>query len=197
MQEYYGILRKKYRLPVRQFVIYLGQKPSRMQTQLAPEEVFTGFALQSLLEYSHQNLLSSQIPEEIILAILSDFGEKQPEAVLQDILGKLKEISGQEITLRKYVRQLSLLARLRNLTIETQKQINEMGLTYNVAEDFLYQQGVEKGWEKGLEKGLEVARKEMVIRMLQDNSLSPEKIAKLAAVEVAFVQQIAEELKNQ
>ncbi len=33
MQEYYGILRKKYGLSVRQFVIYLGRKPSKMQTR--------------------------------------------------------------------------------------------------------------------------------------------------------------------
>lgn len=39
MQEYYGILRKKYLLPVKQFVIYLGQKPSLMQHSLSPEEV--------------------------------------------------------------------------------------------------------------------------------------------------------------
>jgi hypothetical protein len=48
--------------------------------------------------------------------------------VLQDILEKLKQVSGQEITLRKYIRQLSLLARLRNLTKETQNQINESGM---------------------------------------------------------------------
>ncbi len=53
MQEYYGLLRRKYRLPVRQFVIYLGQKASVMQTQLGPEEVFTGFTLRSLRDYDY------------------------------------------------------------------------------------------------------------------------------------------------
>jgi hypothetical protein len=76
MQEYYGLLRRKYRLPVRQFVIYLGQKASAMQTQLAPEEVFTGFTLQSLRDYDYQSLLASDVPEEIILAVLSNFRKK-------------------------------------------------------------------------------------------------------------------------
>jgi len=76
MQEYYGLLRRKYGLPVKQFVVYLGRKPSRMQTRLAPDEVFEGFALTSLREYSHERLLKSDVPEEIILAILSDFGAK-------------------------------------------------------------------------------------------------------------------------
>lgn len=185
MQEYYGILRKKHRLPVRQFVIYLGQKASRMQTRLAPEEVFEGFTLQSLREYSHRSLVSSEIPEEIILAILSDFEDRKPVEVLQDILEKLKQVSGQEISLRKYVRQLSLLARLRNLTKETQKQINEMGITYNVTEDFLYQQGVEKG------------KKEIIIRMLRDKALSTEKIAELTEVKLEYVKQLMKELKRE
>ncbi len=116
MQEYYGLLRRKYALSIRQFVIYLGQKPSRMQTTLAPEEIFAGFTLRSLREYSHQSLLASDVPEEIILTILSDFEGKRPVEVLKKILSKLKEINGEEIVLRKYIRQLSVLARLRTLS---------------------------------------------------------------------------------
>src|SRR3712207_4997808 len=155
MQEYYGLLRRKYRLPVKQFVIYLGQKPSKMPTQLAPEEVFTGFALQSLRDYAANSLLASDVPEEIILAVLSDFGGKAPGEVLKGILGKLKEKAREEITLRKYIRQLSVLARLRNLTKETQKQVTDMGLLYDITKDDLYQEGLTKGREEGIEKGRE------------------------------------------
>lgn len=190
MQEYHGILRKKYRLPIRQFVVYLGQKPSRMTTKLAPEEVFAGFTLKSLRDYSYQHLLTSQVPEEVILAILSDFDGQQPAEVLRDLLNKLRAISGEEITLRKYLRQLSVLARLRNLTQETHKQIQDMGLTYNVTEDFLYQQGIEKGIEKGIEQG----KREIIVRMLKDNASSIEKIADIAGVTVAHVRQVAKEL---
>lgn len=200
MQEYHGLLRKKFGLPVRQFVIYLGQKTSKMQTKLATEEVFTGFNLKSLRDYSSQNLLSSQIPEEIILTILSDFEGKKPTEVLKSILGKLKEISGEEIALRKYIRQLSVLARLRNLTKETHKQIQDMGLIYNITEDYLYREGLEKGIEKGreegMERGVEKEKKEMVIRMLTDKTLSMEKIAQLADVTIDYVRKVAKESKK-
>lgn len=129
MQEYYGLLRRKYRLPVRQFVIFLGQKASRMQTRLAPDEIFEGFTLKSLRDYSYQTLLASQVPEEIILAVL---GDQKPEEVLRSIIKKLQEISGEEITLKRYIRQLSVLARLRNLSKETKRQIQQMALTYNI-----------------------------------------------------------------
>ncbi len=188
MQEYYGLLRRKYQLPVKQFVIYLGQKPSKMQTQLAPEEVFTGFTLQSLRDYDYLTLLSSDVPEEIILAVLSNFKGKKPAEVLKGILGKLKEKAGEEITLRKYIRQLSILARLRNLTKETQKQVTDMGLLYDITKDYLYQEGLEKGQQ-------EMQRK-MIVTMLEDKTLSPEKIAEFAHVPLEYVQQVAEELKK-
>ncbi len=184
MQEYYGLLRRKHGLPIKQFVIYLGKQPSEMQTQLVPQEVFTGFSLKSLRDYSCESLLDSQIPEEIILAILSDFNKQNPTETIRRILDKLQGIAADEITLRKYIRQLTILARLRNLTKETQKQIQDMGLTYNVMEDYLYQEG-----QKTKEK-------DIVIKMLKDKTLSIEKIADLIGVTVDDVKQIEKELKK-
>ncbi len=186
MQEYYGLLRRKYRLPVKQFVIYLGQKASKMQTQLTPEEVFTGFTLQSLRDYDYQSLLASDVPEEIILAVLSNFRGKKPAEVLRGILGKLKNISGEEITLRKYLRQLAVLARLRNLTEETQKQVTDMGLLYDITEDYLYQQGQQEMQEKTID----------IIQLLQEGTMSTEKIAELTGVSITYVQRMAEKLKR-
>ena len=188
VQEYYGLLRRKYQLPVKQFVIYLGQKVSKMRTGLAPEEVFTGFTLKSLREYSYRDLLASDVPEEIILAILSNFENQEPIEVLKKILSKLKKINGEEITLRKYVRQLSVLARLRNLTQQTQQQIQDMGLTYNITEDFLYQQGEERGQQ--------AREKKLIIKMLKDKTLSVEMIAELAEVTTEQIEQVARELKS-
>jgi hypothetical protein len=192
MQEYYGILRKKYKLPVKQFVVYLGQRASSMQTRLAPEEVFTGFTLKSLREYDHQSLLSSDVPEEIILAILTDFEGNKAEDVLKSILLKLQAVSEQEITLRKYIRQLAMLARLRNLVQETQNQVKNMGLTYNITEDPLYQEGLLKGEEKGQK----VREKSLITEMLRDGTLTVEKIASLAKVPVDYVKQVAGELNQ-
>jgi hypothetical protein len=179
-----SILRKKYGLSIKQFVIYLGQKASKMQTQLSPEEIFTGFTLKSLHTYSYQHLLASDIPEEIILTILSDFESKKPVEVIRAILAKLKEISQEEIILRKYIRQLAMLARLRNLGKETQRQITDMGLTYNITEDYLYQEGQK------------IKEKELIIEMLKDGTLTIEKIASLAKVLVEYVKQVAKEIKK-
>ena len=185
MQEYYGLLRRKYRLPVRQFVIYLGRKPSRMQTMLPAEDIFTGFGLTSLHEQPYATLLSSGIPEEVILAVLADFEGRDPEDVLQAIIGKLCEISGQEITLRKYIRQLSVLARLRNLSQQTKNQIAKMAFTYDITQDAFYVEG------------LQSKERQFIVRMLRDKTLTVEKIAAIAEVPVDYVHQLQQEMDKQ
>ncbi len=60
-----------------------------------------------------------------------------------------------------------------------------MGLTYNIEQDYLYQQGVEKG------------KKELISEMLKDGTLTGDKIASLAKVSVEYVKQVAKELKEQ
>ncbi|MBD0257546.1 MAG: hypothetical protein ICV83_17665, partial [Cytophagales bacterium] len=140
----------------------------------------------------YESLLDSQIPEEIILAILSDFNKHKPVEVIRQILSKLKGIGVDEITLRRYIRQLSILARLRNLTKETHKQIQNMGLTYNITEDYLYQEGITRGREEGREE----EKRGLIIEMLNDGTLTIEKIAALAKVSVEHVKQIEKELKK-
>jgi predicted transposase/invertase (TIGR01784 family) len=200
MQEYYSLLRRKHGLPVKQFVIYLGRKASRMTTQLPPGEVFTGFALKSLKDYSYESLVESQVPEEIILAVLADFRKHKPAEVIRKILERLTAIGQEEILLRKYVRQLSVLARLRNLTRETHKQVQDMGLLYDITKDYLYQEGLEKGKQEGLEKGkqegLEKGKHEVVVNMLRKGTLSPEQIAEFTGVVLEEVKKIAKELKK-
>ena len=184
MQEYYGLLRRKHQLPVRQFVIYLGKRTSRMQTQLPPGEVFTGFTLKSLKDYSFESLLDSQVPEEIILAVLADFNKRKPAEVIKRILERLQEVGQEEIALRKYVRQLSILARLRNLTRETHKQVQDMGLLYDITKDYLYQEGLVKG------------KHEVVVNMLKKGTVPPEQIAEFTGVALEEVKQIAKELSK-
>ena len=81
-----------------------------------------------------------------------------------------------------------MLARLRNLTKETQKQIKDMGLTYNITKDYLYQEGMTKGREE--------EKRGLITDMLKDGTLTIEKIAGLANVPVEYVKQIAIELKK-
>jgi hypothetical protein len=144
--EYHGISLRRKKMPIRHVVIYLGLAPPTMMTRLPEEHVFTGFELVSIHhDFTADEFLSSQVPETIILAVLAYYDPEQTEAVLRLILRNLKRICKDENELSKYLSQLIVLSRLRNLQELTVKTVNDMPITFDIETDYLYRQGLEKG----------------------------------------------------
>ena len=207
MQEYFAILQKKYQLPVRQFVIYVGEKLPQMRTELSRNEVFTGFELMNLKEIHYTQLLDSNIPEEVILAILGDFNNQTSEKVLRQIIVKLQKLSNAPITLNKYLRQLFVFARLRNLTEVTQKQLNTMAFTYDIEKDAFFKRGKEKGREEGrlegrlegmqegklegIQEGLQKGKESTAINLLKLGKFTYEEIAQITDLTLEQIEVIA------
>ncbi|WP_299454471.1 hypothetical protein [uncultured Microscilla sp.] len=187
MQLYFAILQQKYKLPVRQFVIYVGSKPPKMRTRLKPEEIFTGFELLDLRQVSYTQWLESEIPEEVLLAVLGDFRQTDALQVLKQIISKLIKLIDDPGTLQKYIRQLAILARLRNLTIETEQTLEYMGLTYDIEKDAFYQKGVKKGKQE--------EKLELTIGLLKSGKMTLQEIAYLTKITVEEVQKIADQIK--
>jgi len=186
MQEYFAILQKKYKLPIKQFVIYLGKTEPSMLSQLPEEEIFKGFELKNLYQMDYEKILDSDIPEEIILAILCDFKEENANEVLVKIIGRLRELSRDEITLKKYIRQILVLSRLRDLTTLTTKQLKNMAIIYDVEKDVLYKKGEELGLKKGEELGLKKGE-ELGLKKGEELGL---KKTKIQGVQKALAQKI-------
>ena len=82
---------------------------------------------------------------QIVLAILADFKDRQPEAILRLIMQRLSDVSASKKELQKYFNQLNVLSRLRNLNQKTIKIIREMPIYIDVEKDQLYNKGIEKG----------------------------------------------------
>jgi hypothetical protein len=77
------------------------------------------FELQSLgiCRYQGKWFLNSANPEEIILAVLGDFGNEKPETALTQIIKRLEETKTDQTTLQKHFRQLRILVKLRKLDL--------------------------------------------------------------------------------
>ncbi|HAA13097.1 MAG TPA: hypothetical protein DCE41_15960 [Cytophagales bacterium] len=201
MAEYAGLLLRKYRLPLKQHVVYLGQRPPTMITQLPKEMWITGFDLHNIKNFPAADSLSSDVPEEIILAILMDFPPEETEGVISSILTKLQSLTHDEATLKRYVQQLMVLSRLRKLDTTTEKKVEAMPITYDVETDYLYNKGktagkeegeaigMEKGEAIGIEKGLKLAVK----MALQNTNLTDQQIAQQLGVTKEFVKKVSEE----
>ena len=189
MQEYHALLQQRYRLPVRQFVLFLGQQPSRMLTQLKPEERYKGFNLLPIGSLPSDELLDSDIPEEIILALLSDFGPETPDTVIQRILQRLQQLSPDPLVLERYVHQLRVLARLRNLSTPLKTKLEAMDITFDIKKDAFYQEGRQEGRQEGeYQRALKSARMGLL------EGLSIEQAARINELPLETVRQIALEL---
>ncbi|EAY28438.1 RpnC/YadD family protein [Microscilla marina] len=215
MQLYFAILQQKYKLSIRQFVIYVGNKPPKMRTRLNPEEIFTGFELLDLSQIKYKQWLASNIPEEILLAVLGDFQQADALQVLKQIISRLLVLIKDPGTLQKYIRQLAILARLRNLTIETEQTLDDMALTYDIEKDAFYLKGVKKGKEEGKEEGIKKGKEEgvkegikkgreegkqeektaLILGLLKSGKMTLQEIASLTKVTVAEVQKMADQIK--
>jgi beta-xylosidase len=62
MREYHAILTKKYKITMKQIVLYLGETPSKMPTRLEEKDIFKGFDLLSLHNIDYKNFVNSEIP---------------------------------------------------------------------------------------------------------------------------------------
>ncbi len=153
--EYHGIalnLRKK---EIKHIVIYLGTKTPTMLTQLPENQIYRGFDLVNIHAFNHKELLQSQVPDVIILAVLADYPHEKAESILRLILRQLKAVCTNRSELSKYIKQLIVLSRLRKIEDLTIKITEDMPITYDIEADYLYKKGIEKGIEKEGKKRIE------------------------------------------
>ena len=77
---------RKFKLPIRQFVVFLGNNKSRMTTKIDFPILKFEFPNISLADVDYCLFLNSTKPEEIILSILADFKDISTDTVLKQII---------------------------------------------------------------------------------------------------------------
>jgi len=192
MAEYKAIMQRKFKVPVKQFVIYLGTKKPKMETELSEEEIIKGFQLTNIHERNADKILQSEIPEEVMLAILGEYKKVDAEKIISKIIQRLQQLTSGQIVLQRYLQQLLVLSRLRKLEVQTKEKVKTMPITYDINTDGLYKVGKREGKREGKIEG----KKETIIEMLKEPAMSEEMIAKFTRTSVAFVRKVKEEIKR-
>lgn len=141
---YAGLIYKIYRLPIRQIVFYIGNEPINMPSKLSMPTFEYNFQLIDLQAISYKEFISSKIPEEVLLAILCNFGEVQAELVVEEIFIKLRTLQEINLNFQRSVRQLDMLSLLRGLQPLILKQEQKMALTLDIKQDLRFQQGAKE-----------------------------------------------------
>ncbi len=150
----------RYKLPVRQYVFYIGSRPARMRRELEQEDLSFRFHVRNVVDVPYGDFLETDKPEEVVLAILGNWGSDSTTVAIRRILSMLKAMVGSQLTLGRFFRQLEVLSKLRNVQDVVIKQIEAMAIVYDLETDIRYLQGKQKGAEEATASALILGLKE-------------------------------------
>jgi len=153
LQEYHGILSRKYQLPIRHFVFYFGDAVVQPRTTLEENLVFKQYQQLHFKQLDYRQFVAADSGYEILLGLLADFGRQSPEGVIREILDRLASLDNTEHQLKIWHQQLIVLAKLRNLEDKTIEILNNMPITIDLKGSFGYNEGLADGISKGKELG--------------------------------------------
>ena len=187
MAKYKFLLSDKYKLEIRQFVIFLGPSPSTMNTELPPMMQYSGFEILNLCQIDFSAFKDTTSPEALVLSILSNFPADESDTVIKDIVTRLLDICDNPQQFQKAIHQLTLLSQLRKLDSLIKENTVDMPITIDYRENIMYKDGLEQGLEQGLALGLEKGRQN-ILRMWRTGRFSMSELAEILEMEVAELQ---------
>lgn len=157
MAEYSVMLQRKHRIPVHQYVVYIGKGKATMITDIATKNFRFRYNLAALSSIDHKLFLKSDKIEEKMLAVLGNPGKQQPKLLLKQILLDIKNGAHDELTEDRYIRQLHIFVQLRNLEQALKEVMALTGRIFKIEKDPFYIEGRELERAKALEEKKAIA----------------------------------------
>jgi len=154
MLSYYLDISLKYiNTPIYQYVIYIGKATGKMQSQLKQDQLNYQYCLLDIRDIKCETLMNQGTADALVLAILCDFGGKEPQNVINSIVQRLSNHCGDnESDYRRYLMMLEILADNRGFK-EHIKEAEAMITQVQLENLPSYEIGLEKGVVQGLERG--------------------------------------------
>ena len=216
MAEYRIMLLRKYRLLVKQYVLFIGKGNATMQDRIIEEGFVYDYRLIALSQVDYKLFLQSKEPEEKLLSILANFGNEKEEQVLAAIIGQIRSAAGSDLMVGKYFNQLRVLAQLRNLPFKIEDMLDSISTFFKPEKDPVFKLGKEQGIELGKEQGIELGKEQgielgkeqgieqgeakkgfvVVANLIEKLGLNDEQAADIAKVTFQFVKEVRESLKK-
>ncbi|MBF0458161.1 MAG: hypothetical protein HQK99_09730 [Nitrospirae bacterium] len=150
MYLYSGFIYNQHKkLPV-QILLYVGNEPLNMQNHMEGEGVKYSYKLIDIREIDCCQLLESDSPEDIVLAILCK--TRDVDALIRSILDKLSRLPLKER--EGYIRKLLYLSDLRKLYPKVKMEVSKMPITIDVRNSDIFQEGRVEGKVEGERLGI-------------------------------------------
>jgi predicted transposase/invertase (TIGR01784 family) len=186
MAEYSIMLMRRYKLPVKQYVIFLRDTKPAMPVFIAAENHKYNFSLICIAEANYKLFLKADDPEVKMLGILANFGKEDKYNAIKTIVDGIKSSAKGDFADNRYFRQLRIFAQLRNsLKQEFEKVMVTVSKFFKEENDFFYKRGETKGLEKGKkEEAIAIARE------LKKEGLAIDFIAKTTKLPIEEIEKL-------
>ncbi|GAA4792224.1 hypothetical protein GCM10023231_20210 [Olivibacter ginsenosidimutans] len=152
MLEYYAMLMRRYRLPIRQYVVFLGDADPHMHTGMDTDNLKFNYNLVSVHNTNYSLFLKSDNPEVKMLGILGNFEGNDSYLVIREIIEGVKSHTTGDFAESRYFKQLRIFVQLRSsLEAQFEKAMETISKFFKEEKDFLYRKGEHK-------KAVDIAR---------------------------------------
>jgi hypothetical protein len=202
MLRYYTDIRLAgHRGPIRQFLIDIGTDPLTMPGGIEePGLLDYRFTLVDMHRVNCAGLLVQDNPDALVLAVLCDFGGREPQEVVNYIVRRLNQLTGSdEQRFREYMTMLEILSENRDLRAqveEAERMLTQIDIerlpSYVIGMERGEIRGEGRGLERGLERGRAIEKRLIVRRLLARMDaaevagllgMSPEDVTRIAAAD--------------
>ena len=194
MLEYFAILYRLYKIPVVQYVFYLGEKSTKMVSGYSSPKMNFEYELIQVKDIPFELFMTSDKPEEIIFGILSNIDKKNVIQITETIVERIKETSASPLVFEKHIRQLRILSKLRKLQLPTDR-IMESILDFifiDKENDPLFVKGI----EQGIEQGIENRDRDLVTHLIVNKKMTDEQIADLTNISPDFIVMVRQHINT-
>ena len=158
-----------------------------MVSELQTNRLRFSFPIISFIDLDYQLFLKSDKPEGVVLGILANFDNVQPQEALEKLLKRVQETTHGELTFNRYINQLRVLSQLRNLQLLLNDAMVSISQYIKEEDDLFFKRGEQRGEQRG-----ELRTKELFVKsLLTKTAMTSVQIADIAQVSVDFVEQVA------
>ncbi|MCI4624749.1 MAG: hypothetical protein L3V56_02190, partial [Candidatus Magnetoovum sp. WYHC-5] len=133
---YWVYLRQVYKLPVKQYVVYIGKEPLKMKSNLEEDSTTHSYTIIDMRTVDCEKFLYADKPEEVIISILCDYKGRDVRMFIREILERIKELVKEETLQSKYIRQLEILSNLRDLQDYVGEEVDKMAFIFDLTKDY-------------------------------------------------------------
>lgn len=156
MASYDFMLHLKYNANVIGMVIYIGEKPMKMDDTVSFNDNYYRCEVMDIRKIDAELFLKSDKARETVLAILGSYKMEDSRIIIQKILARLHELLPHSpAELKDRLKELEIVSQLRSKIIQEQilEEEKNMPIHFDIKKDLRYQQGLAEGMTKGVQKG--------------------------------------------